>query len=104
MAKNLFKKSIALLAGLALTVSLTGCSSDKETPKVGADSSVLEYIQELEANGNTEAAEAVSRNLLRARSGELIRDAHKNTPIIRANDELEQLKSITKHIKKENEK
>ena len=56
--------------------------------------SLLEYAQQLEESGNSEAAEAVYELIIKGGGAELIEKAHEDIPIIKAVDEKEQLEEI----------
>ena len=54
--------------------------------------SLLEYAQQLEESGNSEAAEAVYELIIKGGGAELIEKAHEEIPIVRFADDYKQIK------------
>lgn len=61
--------------------------------------SLLDYAKQLEKVGNSEAAAAVYELIAQGGGAELIEKAHRDIPIIKAADEIEQIVEIFRNGK-----
>jgi len=60
--------------------------------------SLLDYAQELEKTGNSEAAAAVYERIAEGGGAELIQKAHEDMPVLEKTDEIEQMEEVFGHL------
>lgn len=60
--------------------------------------SLLDYAQELEKAGNSEAAAAVYERIAEGGGAELIQKAHEDMPVVEKTDEIEQMEEVFGHL------
>ncbi|MBR1842008.1 MAG: zinc-ribbon domain-containing protein [Oscillospiraceae bacterium] len=73
--------------------------SDSETYDAQSLRSLLDYAEQLEKAGNSEAAAAVYELIARGGGAELIKKAHEELPALKSADEIEQIEEIFDHLK-----
>lgn len=85
---------IAVLMIAVICTVCVGCFFGGKESDANNVQSLREYAEKLEKAGNSEAAAAVYELIPKAINGELLPEAHEETPILKEFEDVEQFHSI----------
>ena len=93
------KKVVAIMLVVLMLLSLCACGNNGKTNDSQNMKSLINYAEQLEKAGNSEAAAAVYELIAQGGGAELIEKAHEEFPAVKAADEIEQTEEVFDHLK-----